>query len=138
MAGASPEISLQAFSVKQARVRLRIEWFDRQIMAGMNIEFEKRIDILAQLIRDKIVANLSLPVERGAVVKRSKPREFPRAETTRLMRDIFWDRSSRLKRIVGTSLDYGLYLELKERSFLRRTLDEERSLVESILTRRMN
>jgi len=140
MAGASPERSLQAFSSRQSRVRLRIEWFDRQIRNQMNITFEQRLDILAQLVRDKIVANLSLPVERSGrtVVKRSSPGEFPRAETTRLMRDIFWDRSGRLKRRVGTTLDYGLYLELKGRSFLRRTLAEEQHLVTSILTRGLN
>ena len=106
----------------------------------MTITFERRLDMIAQLLRDKIVANVSLPVERSGrrVIVRSLVGEFPRAETTRLMRDIFWDRSAILTRTVGTSLDYGLWLELKGRSFLRRTLNEEQPFITGLVLRRMN
>jgi hypothetical protein len=66
---------------------------------------------------------------------RSKPGEFPRADTTRLMKDIFHvhDPSVPVSRI-GTTLKYGLLLEVKlNRSFLRRTLMEMRAQVLLIL-----
>lgn len=148
---ATPEQAFAAYSARGLRVSGRIEWFDRQVAAGLRLTMEKRLDITAQLLRDKIVANISLPVEKSTgsrgrggrkkarVTRRSQPGEFPRAETTRLMKDIFWDRRGPMVRIVGTSLDYGLWLEVAlDRSFLRRTLDNERSALARLLTRTIN
>lgn len=139
---ATPEQALGAYRNRLARVSGRIQWFDRQVMNGLRITMSGRLDMTAQLLRDKIVANIALPVEKdgdGRVTRRSVRGEFPRAETTRLMKDIFWDKRGPLTRIVGTSLDYGLWLEVSlDRSFLRRTLHEERHFVERMLTRRVN
>jgi len=66
---------------------------------------------------------------------RSKPGEFPRADTTRLMKDIFYRRTGPTSALVGTSLKYGVKLELKmNRSFLRRTLYEFAPTIRRILT----
>lgn len=73
------------------------------------------------------------------LIERSKPGEFPRADTTQLLRTIFTDYKQAgpgtFDGFVGSPLDYSLRLELKmNRSFLRRTLNEERSTVIRILT----
>ena len=67
---------------------------------------------------------------------RSRPGEFPRADTTRLMKDIYYETSTDgMTAIVGTTLDYGLLLEtVMNRSFLRRTLTEMEGTVRTILT----
>ena len=138
---ATPEQAFAAYTARSIRVSGRITWFDQQVAAGLRVSMEKRLDITAQLLRDKIVANISLPVEKSGktVTRRSVRGQFPRAQTTRLMKDIFWDRKGKLLRIIGTSLDYGLWLEVVlDRSFLRRTLSEEQSTISRLLTRRVN
>jgi hypothetical protein len=108
---------------------------------------EARLRLAAQLLRDKVVVNLSVPVvkerRRGAggrfarvrVTQRSRPGEFPRADTTRLMKDIYYEMQGREMAIVGTTLDYGLILETRmDRAFLRRTLLEMQTDLTRILT----
>lgn len=62
---------------------------------------------------------------------RSKPGEFPRADTTLLLKSIFlegpeWTGETTVECRVGMPLDYGVRLELQmQRSFLVRTLNEE-------------
>jgi hypothetical protein len=52
------------------------------------------------------------------------------------MKDVFYDMVSPLQGIVGTSLKYGVKLELEmNRSFLRRTLWEMQPILADILTR---
>ena len=138
----TPEVAFERFTDRKTRTGYRIQWFDEQVRKGISNEMRGRMDVLSQLLRDKIVANISLPVERdsnGNVIVRSIPGEFPRAEEVRLMRDIFWQRSDKgdkILRQLGTALNYGLFLEvLMDRSFLRRTLEEEFSFVKSIMTR---
>lgn len=149
---ATPIEALGAYRQRGARVSGRIQWFDQQVTNGLRLSMSKRLDLTAQLLRDKIVANISLPVERGSVgrgeggrftrapiTQRSVRGQFPRTETGRLMKDIFWDKPEQLRRIIGTSLDYGLWLEVSlDRSFLRRTLNEERNFVAKMLTRRVD
>jgi len=139
---ATPEQATRAYTNRLGRVSGRIQWFDQQVMNGIRISMSGRLDMTAQLLRDKMVANVSLSViknDAGTVIQRSVRGKFPRAETTHLMKTLFWDRRGQLTRIVGTPLDYGLYLEVSlDRSFLRRTLQEERRFVERMLTRRIN
>ena len=125
---------LAARSRRMVRFNTRLEWFGARVIGNINIGIIARLKATAQLLRDKVVINISIPVVkvksqrtgRIIVTERSKPGEFPRADTTRLMKDIFWEVSERERRgRVGTTLDYGLYLELyMNRSFLRRTLNE--------------
>ena len=99
---------------------------------------EQRLAFAAQYLRDKVVFNISLPVGRsGGVTARSLPGQFPRADTTRLMKDVFFSRASRMMYRVGITLDYGVFLELRmNRSFLVRTIEEERGRLRQILTGR--
>jgi len=96
-------------------------------------------------LQDAIVKNISVPVVkkivngRTIVTKRSKPGEFPRADTTQLMKTIFNDvvdyGNGVIHGYVGTPLGYGLELEtLKQRQFLTRTLNEEIGNITGLLT----
>ncbi len=132
-----------------AKRAARIEWFIREVNDKVAFTLKTRMRIATDLLRSKVVHNLSKPVGKGkstktgrvVVTKRSKPGEFPRAETTLLMSTIF----SQVIRagpaiydgFVGTPLDYGLILETSKRlnrSFLVRTFRKELPTMTRILT----
>lgn len=116
------------------RFNTRLEWYGQRVMRNINIGMEARLRAATQLLRDKVVINISIPVVKEPhpktgkiiVTERSRPGEFPRADTTRLMKDVFAEvRPEEMSGRVGTTLDYGLWLETRmHRSFLRRTLQE--------------
>jgi len=132
-----------------ARIETRVEWFAKRVESGVNIGMEQRVRMAGRLMRDKVVANLSKPVVKrkssrtGRIVvdpsSRSKPGEFPRADTTRLMKDIFvmiQKDFSATTAFIGTTLDYGLLHETQTgRSFLVRTLRESRQMLQRILVK---
>ncbi len=128
---------------RRARSQAQIEWFGNQVAQNIRVGMAARLRVAAQLLRDRVVINLSKPVEktrgqrsgRTRVVpgSRSRPGEFPRADTTRLMKDIFYEVDGMTAR-VGTTLDYGLILETQmDRSFLQRTMNELRPVLERLL-----
>lgn len=125
--------------------RFDLKWDGDKVLRVARLEIGKRLKIAGQMLRDKVVLNISMPVlkERRryrvvdqatgkaswktyvVVVRRSIKGEFPRADTTRLLKDIFVRQPEPGVVQVGTTLDYGFYLETSprlSRSFLRRTL----------------
>lgn len=135
-------------TAERARAQVNLQWFGREVVDKIRMEMEDRLLLAGDYLRSKVVENISVPVVKEAsrrtgrivVTERSKKGEFPRADTTQLMKTIF---SGVEKRgllsfaYVGTPLDYGLILETNprlDRSFLVRTLNEERSFVTRILT----
>lgn len=128
-----------------AKVDIELEYFLREFSDGIALSMEQRVKLSTEILRNKIVKNLSVPVTKSigksgriVVTERSKPGEFPRADTTLLMKTIFgeymqpaanvWDG------VVGTPLDYGLKLELDmDRSFLLRTFREQYATTMRIL-----
>lgn len=139
---ATPEQQIAALTRRRERFNVRLQWFGDRVASGVRIGMQARLRIAAQMLRDKVVINLSTPVRkyksRGRTrvdrASRSKPGEFPRADTTRLMKDIYFE-TGEGRAIVGTTLDYGLVLEVaRNRSFLRRTMDEMAADLTRILT----
>lgn len=152
---------------KATRKVLDIKWFIREVDAKVNFTMGKRVRMATELVKSKVVLNLSTPVvktpakrkiktgeltKRGKakfktkrytkVTGRSKPGEFPHAETTQLMRTIFGTvkkgGKGRWDGYVGTPLDYGVILETRmKRSFLVRTLNEQRMIVNRILGKKI-
>lgn len=121
---------------------------EKEVAADINRKMSVRVKLAAQVLRDQVVKNISIPVERagpgrgskGRVVRRSTYGEYPRADTTRLMKDIFWQMDGETDAIVGTTLDYGAVLELSnrlDRSYLRRSLRENYGKIRSILLQPM-
>jgi hypothetical protein len=102
-----------------------------------------RVTVATLYMRDRIVRNISVPVTKvdGVVMDRSRPGQFPKADTTHLMKTIFHHvRSHRtgVDGFVGTPLDYGLVLETKmNRSFLRKTLVREWPRLRIALTEKL-
>lgn len=124
--------------------RARVIWFIDNVTDKVNLTMKQRVSIATSMLHSKIVKNVSRSVGRsgGKVTARSKKGEFPRADTTQLMKTLFWDVKRIGKRategFVGTPLDYAVILELhRDRSFLVRTLNEERPMLKRILTRKM-
>ena len=127
-----------------------LKWNGEQVQKKIEQTTSARVKLACQLLRDRVVVNISRPVTKlppgmdamgrftsGRVTNRSKPGEYPKADTTRLMKDIFWDMVSEHEGVVGTTLDYGAVLELSarlDRSYLRRTLRENHSTIQRILT----
>lgn len=143
--------ALNARAIARQQKRLiksdaKIEWFGEKVKSSIKIGMNTRLKIAAQLLRDRTVINVGRPVRkirsRGITrvdpASRSTRGEFPRADTTRLMKDIFWELPGGQEAtgaIVGTTLDYGLLLETTmKRSFLRRTLNEVAPKLAGILT----
>jgi hypothetical protein len=125
----------------------RDEWFIREVVANVNLTMSQRMLITTNYFRDRIVRNISIPVvkeqgRRGTIVtQRSKPGEFPRADTTLLMKTINQGVDKLSDNIidgwVGTPLDYGVRLELSQklnRSYFRRTFHEELRKMARMLT----
>jgi len=146
-------------SIKQ---EAEVQWFIDQVSQKISIEMEKRVRLATEFLKTRIVRNISIPVGKGQrvyrdtyldtitgktsnkrrtktyVTERSKPGEFPRADTTQLMKTIFTayrKEGGDLIGFVGTPLDYGLILEVRmKRSFLIRTMQEESDKLRAILT----
>lgn len=146
MAGRIPEASaaVRAARARRAPADLRIEWFISRVLDRVELSMSQRLDIATKFVESQVVKNISRPVTKGVgprggrvVTDRSRPGEFPKADTTQLMKSIFSHRRGDAG-YIGTPLDYGLILELhRDRSFLVRTLSEELDRVRRILTARV-
>ena len=140
--------TLLKHTARQLRVDVKIKLFIENTLKKKALTVAQRVRIAGQFLHDKVKVNLSRPVRKitSRVTKRvtvdrnsrSKPGEFPRADTTRLMKDVFHvhdnDNPLHPSSKIGTTLKYGLLLEVAmNRSFLRRTLNELRSRILQIL-----
>ena len=119
----------------------RMDWFANNVIDKVAMTLQQRTKIATEMLKDQVVRNISRPVTKhrgGIVTGRSKPGEFPKADTTQLMKTIFSDTVktvSGYEGYVGTPLDYGVILETRrQRSFLVRTLNEMRPQITRILT----
>lgn len=160
-ASAAVEAARVRRTARAAADVVRIRWFIDEVCQQVRIPLKSRVKLATTYLMNRVVLNLSTPVRKivsyslhakvaGGKAKmvsrvrvdpasRSKPGEYPRADTTQLMKTIFTtyqepDDGS-FAGFVGTPLDYGLVLEIrKQRSFLVRTLNEERPNIMKILT----
>lgn len=133
---------------------VRLEWYIKQVTTTIRLTLKQRVKLATHLVKTKVVTNISRPVtkqrfsrmveggkwaHRIHVSNRSRPGEFPKADTTLLMKSIFEDYRSPSPGVfegyVGTPIDYGVILELRrDRSFLVRTMHEQRMRVDAILS----
>ena len=148
---AKTEAARQRRVAAGAKRAVRTEWFINEVVAKARLTTEQRVRLVTEMVKNEVIRNISVPVvkvvrqtgeRRWRVTvdptSRSKPGEFPRADTTQLMKTIFSDYRhigiGIFEGYVGTPLDYGLILETKrDRSFLFRTLNENRQLFISII-----
>jgi hypothetical protein len=124
--------------------KVRVEMYIDKVRKSLNITLRRRVQLATEYLKNNVIKNISTPVVRskgprgGVVVERSKPGQFPRADTTQLMKTIFSDYGTENGQpvgYVGTPLDYGLILEtVMDRSFLEKTLNRERQAITDILT----
>jgi hypothetical protein len=126
----------------------RVVWNGDAVAAQIGKTMAQRLKAASFILSQQTKQNLSKPVLKYKGIRsnriqvlpesRSKPGEFPRAETTRLKKDIFHQLVTPEKAVVGTTLDYGLILEMKmNRSFLRRTHQEMLPTIRKILTKKI-
>ena len=102
---------------------VRIEWFIDRTEGRIEVTMRQRVVLAVKFLESRVVQNISRPVTKttgprgGRVVTdRSVPGEFPKADTTQLLKTIFSDWRSSGKYVdgfVGTPLDYGLILETR-------------------------
>lgn len=124
---------------------VRIQWFTAKVVSKIDLTMKTRMFLAVQYLEGQIVRNISRPVTkfrgpRGGLVvtNRSRPGEFPKADTTNLMKSIFSDvrvmAGKFVDGFVGTPVDYGVILELlMDRSFMVRTLRESQGPLLAIL-----
>ncbi len=115
------------------------------------------------MLESRVVQNINVPVKKVVVkrvrdtsgtrtggpkgskytkvTERSQKGEYPRADTTQLLKSIFHDVRETSPGVVegsvGTPLDYGLFLEISEdldRRYLTKTLDEMREDIVAIVS----
>jgi hypothetical protein len=153
---------------RAAKQAVQVEWFIDEVCGKVEMTMEQRVRLATEFVRSKVVWNISQPVTKTVksrfiwteaqlrrfaegkeakpkiqqytvISDRSKPGEFPKADTTQLMKSIFTDvkhtAEGYIHGFVGTPLDYGWMLEVRmNRSFLVRTLQEEADKVRAILS----
>lgn len=129
-----------------AKKTVKIEWFIDEVSDKVSMTLRKRVKIATELVKSKVVQNISRPVVKAIgpkggkrVFGRSVSGEFPAADTTHLRKTIFGEVRSDVPGVfdgyVGTPLDYGLILETRmNRSFLVRTLNEEAEKVKRVIS----
>jgi hypothetical protein len=126
----------------------RIVWKIEEAKKKVRFNLNQRVALATGLVFQSTLLNISKSVGRGTrarkrtrtvVTERSKPGEFPRADTTLLMTSLFMGVVKEKRRTWGyiaTPQDYGLILEIKlNRSFLVRTLRAQEHTVRRLLTR---
>ena len=135
--------------------RVRFKWMLDKVMAKVSLDVESRVRLATVYLHSQVVLNISRPVmktvrritrgpnkgkRRTVVSNRSKAGEYPKADTTRLMADVFQEVAQespgRYVGYVGTTLDYGVILETNsrlDRRWLTRTLFEEADNMGSII-----
>jgi len=125
--------------------KARIEWFIDQVSSKIKMTMRQRVTLATDMVLQEMIRNVSVPVvkvqgARGGIVvtERSSPGEYPRADTTQLMKTLFKvikEDQDGVTGYIGTPLDYGVILETRmNRSFLTRTLRENQRTVKKILT----
>lgn len=122
----------------------RVQWFIKNVANKVELTMRQRVKLATAIVKDSTIRNISKSVTRSTgprggrvVTNRSKEGEFPRADTSQLLKTIFSTVSSgpSPEGFVGTPLSYGLILETRmDRSFLVRTLHEELGNIKRILT----
>jgi phage gpG-like protein len=132
----------KARKARAGRLKARIDWFGTEAFLEIKLTMVQRVAIAGQLLRDKVVVSLAQPVKKitsgsGKTTvdpkTRSKPGQFPRADTTRLMKSISYSQKGTEAR-VGTNVDYGLIHEVGDRPFLSRSLKAIRAKLIRIMT----
>jgi hypothetical protein len=153
-------VTLGNLSHKRLQFSLKLNLTVDKVVKDTSLTVAQRVRIAGQVVRDAVVVNLSRPVRKVKSTRtitsvdgegiisssrqsrttvdpesRSKPGEFPRADTTRLMKSIFVKHfPDQLMSRIGTNLKYGAILEFQmDRSYLRRTLNEMRGQVLKII-----
>ena len=144
VAAAGIEADRQRRADEATQSEADIQWFIQEVTQSISLSMEQRVRVATELVKNRVIINISRPVTKtpsvlGIIVTdRSLPGEFPKADTTQLMKTVFSSlrrTPNTIRGYIGTPLDYGLKLELKMgRSFLVRTLNEERLNIERILT----
>jgi hypothetical protein len=118
----------------------------QNVLNRVNLTMHERVRLATAMLLSAITKNISTAVTIGkgpkggrVVTGRSRPGEYPHAETVQLMRTLFSDvrenQDGSVDGFVGSPLEYSLILETQmDRSFLVRTLHEEASNLRLILT----
>lgn len=146
MAAMGPSKAVMAARSRRA-TSVRWEWKDKQVFDKIAITLKARMRLAVTMLSQQVTKNISRPVTKSTgvrsgrivVTNRSKPGEYPKADTTLLRKTIFADVRAAGRGswdgFVGTPQDYGVILELRmKRSFLVRTLNENKQRIVKMLT----
>lgn len=145
---ASIAAALERRAEAAANRSVRIRWFINELQTRINTTLRDRMRLAVRFLADRIVVNISKPVvkeisksgrrQRTVVTERSKRGEFPRADTTQLLKTLIQDvrnEEGSVVGYVGSPMGYAIPLELiLERQFLTRTMNEEAATIREILT----
>lgn len=155
---AAVDSALVRRSARAGQQDVEVKWFIKEVSTKISLTMQQRVRLATEFLKSKVVRNISRPVTKTVigggqseggkslgsstqVTGRSKYGEFPKADTTQLIKSIFAETiqssSGAWDGFVGTNLDYGLILEVSKRlnrSYLVRSLRENRSEIKRILS----
>ena len=144
--GTAGRLVLRSFvgGIGSGGISTKVKWNGPHVQKSIRVGMTKRINLAAQMTRDQVVRNVRRPVSKfkgprsGRVQvdpsSRSKAGEYPKLDTGRLSKDIYWEKRGSMEAIIGYTLDYALVLEAKrDRKLLRATLEQMRPAIDRIL-----
>lgn len=125
---------------------VRVEWKGPKVLRQLEAGMGRKLDQAAELLRSQVVRALRKNQStsgrgKSLATHRSKPGEIPYVDSGHLSKSIFWRRSGKLTRQVGTPVLYGLFLQIgtrfmKPRPWLDVILKQNQSKIKAILTRK--
>ncbi len=133
-----------AAEARQVRWESKVKPF----LDTVRMTMQQRVKIATEHLKTRVMLNISRPVTKvvskitGRIVvkDRSKAGEYPKADTTLMLKSVISDTWEGYPGVyeggVGTPLGYGAILETSkrlDRRWLSKTLDEERGMILSIL-----
>ena len=98
-----------------------IEWHGKAVTDAIESSVEARLEMAAITVENEATNRIRAPksgsakgvgIWKGVVTRRSAPGEAPAGQSGALVGSIAHGKPRRLKRIVGTNLPYGRFLEL--------------------------
>ena len=106
-------------------------WHGERLRVKIEGHFKTQLLKAAEMLRSQTVRNLS--IGRTRIEGPSEPGEFPHVDTGDLRKSVKAQRLSNDHAVVFFTVSYGLFHEIGDRPFLKRTFDEIKHKLAKVL-----
>ncbi len=138
---------ISARANRNVTASVETKWHTSKVQRALGTGMRKRLAVAAAVVQSAVVKNISQPVTKGSgprggqvILNRSRAGQYPKADTTQLLKSVFSGVDKDVKGdeigFVGIPLHYGLILETRmDRLLLVASMLEKASEIRQILTR---